>query len=81
MSSPPLKSVLWLRLGFHLFARGGTIVTNEMIDRLREGERRLKRAFLDINVLIALLDLNHAHHRRARSCYSARLPQGGHRAR
>jgi uncharacterized protein len=27
----------------------------------------LKRALLDINVLIALLDLDHAHHRRARS--------------
>jgi toxin-antitoxin system PIN domain toxin len=27
----------------------------------------LKRALLDINVLIALLDLDHAHHRRARN--------------
>jgi uncharacterized protein len=27
----------------------------------------LRRALLDINVLIALLDLDHAHHRRARN--------------
>ncbi|MGA8480306.1 MAG: hypothetical protein WB696_20255 [Chthoniobacterales bacterium] len=53
-------------LGFGPFPRRGTIVTNEMIDRLREEYLVLKRALLDINVLIALLDLDHLHRRRAR---------------
>jgi toxin-antitoxin system PIN domain toxin len=34
------------------------------------------RALLDINILIALLDLDHVHHRRARMWFEARTAQG-----
>ena len=36
----------------------------------------MKRALLDINVLIALLDLDHAHHRRARSWLESEAVSG-----
>lgn len=36
----------------------------------------MKRALLDINVLIALLDLDHAHHRRARSWLQGEAASG-----
>ncbi len=36
----------------------------------------MKRALLDINVLIALLDLDHAHHRRARNWLQAEVKFG-----
>jgi toxin-antitoxin system PIN domain toxin len=36
----------------------------------------LKRALLDVNVLIALLDLNHAHHRKARSWLQREVASG-----
>lgn len=36
----------------------------------------MKRALLDINVLIALLDLDHAHHRRARNWLQREVDSG-----
>jgi toxin-antitoxin system PIN domain toxin len=62
--------------GFDPLPHRGGAISNALIDRLRDEEAGVRRALLDINVLLALLNSDHVDHRLARDWISAEIQHG-----
>ena len=63
--------------GFRPIPAGGEVVTNELVNELRDELAVLFVLSLqDVNVLIALLDENHAHHLDASAWFGDHVEEG-----